>query len=226
MIRLQSLWALVAACAVATPASAAVIVAYDFDDLDGVADSVHAGVTASEVTPATASNFDGTGGSGRAEPGEAMAESEGAYEFALSAALPMALDALTFTVQTERRASGRMHTWNLYLMDGQGGEAGLLFDFYAGDPLALKAEDVDSVVTGQGGYLQGEEDEGLVVADLSGLPARDTWRFKIAFARTASLGAFSSLDNIEVTGSAPAPEPATLALVALGGMALLARRRR
>jgi hypothetical protein len=207
-------------------AGADIIAEYNFDDNNGQVDQAGLGVTASDFTGGGGMSltFDGTSGNG--EAGEAFTSDEGFAEFTLSGLSGITLQELVFTIETERRGANRIAAYSLATWDGTN-ETPLSFDFYVPDttdPTYKEEDDISSVSIGQGGdYLSSEDNDGTVVVDLSGMSLGDSVTFRINVVKGGGLGFQTSMDNVTVTG---VPEPATMSLLALGGLGVLIRRRR
>ncbi len=224
---------MVAICAVgliAVSANAATIVGWDFDDQDGNHDQKDPAVTASAfVFTGGTNSFDGS--IGDCEAGEAATSAEGYWEFTVSVGggQVLDLDRLVFDTQVERWGSGRSAVTSVALVDELDNETALEMNLYVPDeelPANEKATNATSLEIGQnGGYFSGADQDGLVVLDLAGVAAADSFTFRIHQVRSGSLGYKVSLDDVSLTGSV-VPEPATMALLGLGGLGVIVRRRR
>jgi hypothetical protein len=232
---MKNLLAVAAVLVAAQVASAAILAEYNFDDNDGVVDNTAPDVSATDLTNTEGSgwSFDGSADSD-AEAGEAYSKiNSGAWEFELSAAGAQVLDLtqMSFTVQAERWGNGRTHDYQVVLIDELDNETPIAFDAYIpddSDPANLVLDDVTVAGVGQQGSLGGVggvDNDAMIVVDLTGLANAASLKFGIRTDRAGGLTPESSLDNLVIEG-AVVPEPATMSLLALGGLAVLRRRRR
>jgi len=227
--------------------NAAVLVGWDFNDLNATPDTVAAGITVTDnaisydgTTPAPAGRFDGsqTAGSYIYPSGTAAAVADGAhyYEFTISGA--DSLDVLGFTLGSARLATGRNVAFQvLYGANGANPTTALSIDGYS----TVEADytsptgtttfaDVTSFTIGQNGTDLLAPSAGTIFAtaiiDLSGLASATTHTFRIAYNKPSNNGG-ALFDDVEVHGTA-VPEPsATAALIGLGALVMcLVRRRR
>lgn len=224
---------MMAICAVgllAVSANAATIVGWDFDDQDGNHDQKDPAVTASAFAFTGGTNsFDGS--IGDCEAGEAATKDAGYWEFTVSigGGQVLDLDRLVFDTQVERWGSGRSAMTSVALVDALDNETPLTMDLYVPDeelPANQQADDASVLEIGQnGGYFSGADEDGLIVVDLAGVAAADSFTFRIHQVRSGGLGFKTSIDDVNLTGTV-VPEPATMALLGLGGLGVIVRRRR
>jgi|GEM_PF-2530526 len=114
------------------------------------------------------------------------------------------------------------------ILDGQSGTADLIGRFDYGDPDVEHSLLLTVVPQNSGAY--GDSDtidisvsvDGSVLGNYAVTGGDDFGTFAIS----ANNNAARYIDNLVVTGTAAIPEPSSLALLGLGGLALIGRRRR
>jgi len=189
--------------------SAVNFVEYNFDDNDGIADVVDAGVIAGAFTPNgfSDSGFDGSINS-RDEAGEATHRTNSAPEFwsfTLDSAQVMDLSAMEFDYQTERRSSSRDATIRVSVVNSINVETFVPFDFFSPSN-SLDGDDVLSFDVGQGtGNLEFEDQDGHIVADLSG-HSDIKFELRIYADQIASQTHEGSIDDVIVNGEFSDPD--------------------
>lgn len=205
-------------------------VRYNFDDQTGSSSVI--GTIPGSATDFTDSgvgiSFDGSVSD--SQPGEAAYDTPGGYEFGAGPYMTFTVTAdsgvldpvaLTFDAMSLRRASGR----TTMLAIGSS-----LDDFT--NPILFDWQDLEAETSGAG-YEEIElgqvgdassssRDVVEIFADLSELGSAEEIEFRIYTGRGGSLGHRAAIDNVVFTA---VPEPATFAFLALGGLAMLRRRR-
>ncbi|MCC5828651.1 MAG: PEP-CTERM sorting domain-containing protein [Phycisphaeraceae bacterium] len=222
--RLLAISAVSMTFALASTANAAILAEYDFDDGTGVPSQVGSDVNASNFTW----QFSGNNPSftnERVQRGSNNAISETNF-FTISLAsddpaLPfLDLDTFELSLISLQTASGR-NTELQIRTSIDGFTNNLLFDYFDADDNKLNTDPVDTVAVGQNFSVS----FARVVADLSALPLTEDIEFRIYIGRTGSLNHTAGIDDVLVTGNLEIPEPASLALLGLGGLILMGRRR-
>ncbi|MFP4214446.1 MAG: PEP-CTERM sorting domain-containing protein [Phycisphaerae bacterium] len=212
------------------------IVEYDFNNDDGSPNVTDSAVTASDFMPdgddsADDSWFDGSR-SGNHVAGEAALGGKATpdyYEFDLSGLLSSAnptLDSLVFNVILRRRHSSGFHEFAVESGDVDSPTCHS-FDFWDADVDPMTTEEtpdeagISTVTIGQGaGVVDNAGDVGTIFVDLASLSTSDTHTLRIQ--QDSESFTAGGIDNVQVY----VPEPATMALLGIGGLGVLLKRKR